>query len=107
MENNTEIQTQELQDIEKYKELFEYEMTEVILNLKDEFTKVNDDCVKKYEESKLNSEDLKVEISGIKDVSVEVAPIDCSTKEVEISGIKDVSVEVAPIDCSTKEIEIS
>lgn len=91
-----------LSDVERNKELFEYEMTEVILQLKGEFAKVSG------KDMKLDNSQLSVPSVNIGTVlpSVKLDPISMETQAaVTISGeklaIPPVAIEKTSIDCPT------
>ena len=85
MENNTILNS----DIEKTKELFEYEMTEVILKLKGEFVAVSE-AKTRYNDSSVDSEKLVVKPIALPTVEQEKTSIPIPATEIgELSGIKD------------------
>ena len=57
-------------NIEKNKELFEYEMTEVILKLKGEFASFSGDGTM-FEDSKVTDEDLRLELHPLQEVEID------------------------------------
>ena len=88
MENNKETLT----DIDRAKELFEYEMTAVLLNLKGEFENVGKDIENEYlemevPEPKLEYASPELEAEGVR--------LECELPgSVELSGIEPVSVSL-------------
>ena len=57
-------------NIEKNKELFEYEMTEVILKLKGEFASFSGEGTM-FEDSKVTDEDLRLELHSLQEVEID------------------------------------
>lgn len=85
MENNTILNS----DIEKTKELFEYEMTEVILKLKGEFAAVSE-AKTRYKDASVDSEKIIVKPIALPTVEQETRNIPVPATEIgELSGIKD------------------
>lgn len=85
-------------NIEKNKELFEYEMTEVILKLKGEFATFSGKGTK-YEANKVAEDNLKMELYPLENVSLETykgkVP---DIKEISLFLLDDVKVELEKID---------
>lgn len=91
-----------LSDVERYKELFEYEMTEVILQLKGEFAKVSGKDLKlEHAQLSVPSIDLEVDIP-----SVELEPIVLKAQEItgiacESNTIPSVAIDKTNVSCPT------
>lgn len=91
-----------LSDVERYKELFEYEMTEVILQLRGEFAKVSGKDLN-LEHAQLSAPSIDLEV-GIP--SVELEPIALRTQEItgiacESTMIPSVAIDKTNVSCPT------
>lgn len=100
-------------NIEKNKELFEYEMTDVILKLKGEFASFSGKGTK-YEDNKVAEESLKLELYPLESVSLEpykgevpdakkFSPVVLNGVRIELAKIDDLASQVEAIE----EIQLS
>lgn len=101
MENNSN--NKPLSDVERNKELFEYEMTEVLMQLKGEFADLNSKSVLKNAEGSLFSANKPVLPEKMKEVS-EVMPT-CPAGSAEIPSI-DINTEKVEITVQKSEHDI-
>lgn len=86
-------------NIEKNKELFEYEMTEVILKLKGEFAMFSGEGTK-YQDSKVDDEDLRLELHPLNSVSME-------TYRGEVPTIKSIgTVNICQVNLERERTDI-
>ena len=92
-------------NIEKNKELFEYEMTEVILKLKGEFVTFSGKGTK-YEDNKVAEETLKLELYPLENVSLETYKGEVpDVKKIPPIVLSDIRVEMEKIDDLTSQVE--
>lgn len=94
MENNKETLT----DIDRAKELFEYEMTAVLLNLKGEFENVGKDIENEYLEMEVP--EPKLEYSS-PELGAEGVRLECDIPgSIELGGIEPVSVSLEDFEAA-------
>lgn len=91
-----------LSDVERYKELFEYEMTEVILQLRGEFAKVSGKDLN-LEHAQFSAPDIDL---GVGIPSVELEPIALKTQEItgivcESTMIPSAAIDKTNVSCPT------
>lgn len=80
-------------NIEKNKELFEYEMTEVILKLKGEFASFSGEGTV-FEDSKVSDEDLRLELHSLKEVEVDKYEGEVPTiKKFPVITLREVAID--------------
>lgn len=105
MENNNIT----LSDVERNKELFEYEMTEVILQLKGEFAKVSGKDLH-LDNAQFSTKKLNIQ-SEIPDISVTPIEIETSKSTNNVSGdtfsLPEVKVLHSKIDCPAVPVSAS
>lgn len=102
MENKKEVLT----DMEEAKELFEYEMTAVLLNFKNEVDEIGKDVNTEYIEMEIDKPELEykapeIELSGI---AYEQAEIKNSLNEVSLSA-GEIGIELSS-DVSSPEVSV-
>lgn len=97
-----------LSDVERNKELFEYEMTEVILQLKGEFAKVSGKDLK-LDEAQFEKPTLDIS-SDIPAVKVTPINLESTTTDASVSGeafaIPDVTIQNTTIDCPAVPVPV-
>ena len=80
-------------NIEKNKELFEYEMTEVILKLKGEFASFSGEGTV-FEDSKVTDEDLRLELHSLKEVKADKYEGEVPTiKKFPVIKLREVAID--------------
>lgn len=91
-----------LSDVERNKELFEYEMTEVILQLKGEFAKVSGKDMK-LEDAQLSAPSIQIG-AKIPSVSIKAIALDlqkADTIDSDKLALPEIAITKASVDCPT------